>query len=79
MVYEVVAEATGRPVDSLSDRDALTELGLSGLVLIDAVEVVIEELGERTVGLEIDDDELAAASTLGELVALISDGLTRPR
>ena len=77
VVYEVVAEVTGRDITALADGDVLEALGVHGLVLIDVVEAVGEELGDRTVGLEVDDDELAGARTLGELVALVSEGLGR--
>ena len=78
VVYEVVAEVTGRDITALADGDVLETLGVHGLVLIDVVEAVGEELGDRTVGLEVDDDDLSRARTLGELVTLVSEGLGRP-
>ena len=83
IVYDVVAEASGRAVAVLSDELTLASLGVTGLVLLDVVEAVGEELGERTVGPDIDDDDLAAVVSLGGLVELISEGVwgaeaTRP-
>ena len=75
VVYEIVAEATGSAVSDLADGDRLDDLGVTGLVLLDVVETVEEELGERTLGVSIDDDALAAVQTLGELVALVREGL----
>ena len=75
VVYEVVSEVTGRNIGELSAADRLPELGVSGLVLLDVVETVGEELGERTVGLDLDDADLSSVGTLGELVDLISEGL----
>ena len=75
VVFEVVAEVTGRHVADVSEDDALAELGITGLVLLDVVESVEEELGERTVGLDVEDEDLEGARTVGDLVAVISEGL----
>ena len=75
VVFEVVAEVTGRHIGEVSEDDALAELGITGLVLLDVVESVEEELGERTVGLDVQDEDLEAAQTVGDLAAVISEGL----
>jgi phosphopantetheine binding protein len=77
VVWEVVAEATARPVEALSADDRLSDLGVSDLVLVDVVETVGEELGERTVGLDLDDEALTAPGTLtlGELAELVAEAL----
>jgi hypothetical protein len=77
VVYEVVAEVVGRPVAALGADDRLDDLGVTGLVLLDVIETVGEELGERTVGLDLDDDDVAEAVTLGDLIALVTEGLGR--
>ena len=79
VVFEVVSEVTGRPLSDLSTDDLLSVLGISGLVLLDVVETVGEELGERTVGLEVDDERLDGISSLGELIDLIGEGLEEGR
>jgi len=75
VVFEVVAEVTGRPLSDLSGDDTLADLGISGLVLLDVIETVGEELGERTVGLDVEDDRLDGISTLGELIDVLDEGL----
>ena len=79
VVFEVVAEVTGRPLSDLSGDDTLADLGISGLVLLDVIETVGEELGERTVGLDVEDDRLDGISTLGELIDVLDEGLEERR
>ncbi len=75
VVFEVLAEVTGRPIADISEDDGLGDLGITGLVLLDVVESVEEELGERTVGLDVEDEELTGARTVGDLCTVISEGL----
>lgn len=75
VVLGVVAEVTGCEPAELSTDDPLVERGVTGLVLIDVIEAVEEELGDRTVGIEVDDEELGSAATVGDLVDLIAEGL----
>src|SRR5581483_174094 len=51
-------------------RDArfAEDLGADSLALIELVEALEEELGERTVGFTVDDDDLADLHTVGEAV-----------
>jgi acyl carrier protein len=72
VVYEVVSEVTGTEIGALGDQDELTSLGVTGLVLVDVMDALMEELGERTVGFSVDDEDLASVRTLGELVSLVS-------
>jgi acyl carrier protein len=44
------------------------DLGADPLALIELVEALEEELGERTVGFTVDDDDLADLQTVGETV-----------
>jgi acyl carrier protein len=44
------------------------DLGADSLALIELVEALEEELGERTVGFSVDDDDLADLHTVGETV-----------
>jgi len=55
------------------------DLGADELALIDLVEAIEEELGERTVGFAIDDDDLADVTTVGDLVEVVSARLERAR
>jgi acyl carrier protein len=51
-------------------RDArfAEDLGADSLALIELVESLEEELGERTVGFSVDDEDLADLRTVGEAV-----------
>jgi acyl carrier protein len=53
------------------------DLGADELALIDLVEAIEEELGERTVGFAIDDDDLVDVATVGDLVEVVSARLER--
>jgi acyl carrier protein len=44
------------------------DLDADSLALIELVEALEDELGERTVGFRIDDDDLAELTTVGEAV-----------
>lgn len=47
------------------------DLEADSLALIELVEALEEELGERTVGFSIDDEDLADLRTVGEAVAYV--------
>src|SRR3954454_14496023 len=57
------------------DEDAITrdasfaeDLGADSLALIELVEVLEEDIGERTVGVSFDDEDLAELHTVGDAV-----------
>jgi acyl carrier protein len=54
-------------------RDArfAEDLAADSLALIELVETLEEELGERTVGFSVDDEDLAELRTVGETVDYI--------
>ncbi len=56
--------------EALVTRDArfAEDLGADSLALIELVEALEEELGERTVGFSVDDEDLAELRTVGEAV-----------
>jgi acyl carrier protein len=56
--------------EALVTRDArfAEDLGADSLALIELVESLEEELGERTVGFSVDDEDLADLHTVGEAV-----------
>ena len=73
-----VAEVLELPdVDVALDARLVDDLGADELALIDLVEAIEEELGERTVGFAIDDDDLADVTTVGDLVDVVSARLER--
>ena len=51
--------------------DFRDDLGADELALIDLVEALEGELGERSVGLHIDDEDLAELRTVGDVVDYI--------
>lgn len=62
----------------LTDRAELSEdLGADELTRIDLVEAIEAELGERTVGFAIDDDDLADVRTVGDLIEVVVARLER--
>jgi len=73
---EVLRLIRERLVDILEIDEALVtpearfaeDLGADSLALIELVEALEEELGERTVGFTVDDDDLADLHTVGEAV-----------
>lgn len=50
------------------DASFTEDLGADSLALIELVEALEEELGERTVGFTIDDDDLAELKTVRDAV-----------
>ncbi len=63
--------------DVALDARLVDDLGADELALIDLVEAIEEELGERTVGFAIADDDLADVATVGDLVDVVSARLER--
>jgi acyl carrier protein len=73
-----VAEVLELPdVEVALDARLVDDLGADELALIDLVEAIEEELGERTVGFAIDDDDLVDVATVGDLVEVVSARLER--
>ncbi|MGZ8765241.1 MAG: acyl carrier protein [Acidimicrobiia bacterium] len=64
-------------VDIALDARLVDDLGADELALIDLVEAIEEELGERTVGFAIADDDLADVATVADLVEVVSARLER--
>jgi acyl carrier protein len=73
---EVLAVIRDRLAEILEiDEDRITrassfadDLGADSLALIELVEVVEEDIGERTVGFSFDDEDLAELRTVGDAV-----------
>ena len=62
---EILEMDEAEVVRTASFRD---DLDADSLALIELVEVIEAELGERTVGFSIDDEDLAELHTVGEAV-----------
>lgn len=72
-VHRLICERLGEILEidtsGISGGDRFTDdLGADSLALIELVESLEEELGERTVGFSIDDDDLADLQTVADTV-----------
>ena len=69
MIRERLAEILEIDEDAIT-RDAAfgDDLGADSLALIELVEVLEEDIGERTVGFSFDDEDLAELRTVGDAV-----------
>jgi len=72
LVYDVIAEIVGE-ADVASDA-SLAAIGIVDLTLLDIVDALETELGERTVGLRLSDDDVADVKTVADLVELVRNG-----
>ena len=64
-----IDEARSREGQSFAD-----DLGADSLALIELVEVLEEDIGERTVGFSFDDEDLAELQTVGDAVDYVHVG-----
>ena len=76
VVRDQLAEILGVDPDAITlDTRLREDLDADDFALIDLVEGVIAELGERTVGFSIDDDDLMELRTVGDAVECVLAGL----
>src|SRR5207245_10526737 len=69
MIRERLAETLEIDEDRITlDSDFATDLDADSLALIELVEALEEELGERTVGFRIDDEDLGDLHTVRDAV-----------
>jgi acyl carrier protein len=61
--------------DITLDTDVVHDLDADELAILDLVEAVEEEIGERTVGFAIDDDDLADLHTVRDYVDYVLERL----
>ncbi len=61
--------------DVTLDADLVGDLHADGLAVIELVESLEDELAERSVGLAVDDDDLADVRTVRDVVDLVVAGL----
>jgi acyl carrier protein len=72
IVRDQLVEVLGVDPDSIAPETRLREdLDADDFALIDVVEGVEAELGERTVGLSIDDDDLVELRTVRDTVECV--------
>jgi acyl carrier protein len=76
VVREQLAEILGVDPDVITLESRLREdLDADDFAVLDLVEGVIAELGERSVGFTIDDDDLVELRTVGDAVDCVMAGL----
>ena len=69
LVRELVGDLVGRDADDVrEDEQFVDDLGLDSLGAVSLVEALEDELGERSVGFEVDDDDLVDLLTVGEAI-----------
>jgi acyl carrier protein len=76
LVADRLAELLGRDPDDIRPELRLRDdLDADDLVVLDLVEAVEQELGERMVGLTLDDDALAELVTVGDTIDCVCEHL----
>lgn len=69
LVRDRLAEIAGIDDDRVVATATLVgDLGLHSTLLFDVLEAIEEDVGERTVGFVVDDEDLADLHTVGDLV-----------
>ena len=74
-VAEIVADVSGRATEDVEQSCPLARYGLSDLALIQVQDLLDEEFGERTVGLDFDAPGFAEVVTVGDLIAFVCEQL----
>ncbi len=78
IVIEQLAEVLGRDPDDLTPETRLRDdLDADDFALIDAFDAIEGELGERSVGFRLDDDELLEIVTVQDAVDCVLGRLER--
>lgn len=82
-VFELIRDRLAEILEidpaSVDERSSFTEdLGADSLALIELVETLEQELGERTVGFSIDDEDLEDLRTVGDAVDYVVARLESP-
>jgi acyl carrier protein len=78
LIRERLAEILEIDEDRVTlDASFADDLGADSLALIELVEALEEELGERTVGFSVDDEDLAELHTVREAVDYVVARLDR--
>ncbi len=69
LVRERLAEILGLDTDEIDLGATLVgDLGADDMALLDLAEMIEQELGERTVGFSIDDEDLGELETVGDVI-----------
>jgi acyl carrier protein len=80
LVRDQLVELLGNDPDAITHDTRLREdLDADDFAVIDLVEGVVSELGERSVGLTIDDDDLVDLRTVRDAVECVTASLRSER
>ena len=78
LITEHLAEILERGAEGIEESSSFAEdLQADSLALIELVETLEQELGERTVGFQIDDEDLEDLRTVGDAVDYVMAKLAR--
>ena len=78
LITEQLAEILERGPDGIQESSSFAEdLQADSLALIELVETLEQELGERTVGFQIDDEDLEDLKTVGDAVDYVMAKLAK--
>jgi acyl carrier protein len=68
LVRERLGDLVGREPSDIAEGERFADLGVDDLAMIELVESLEDELGERTVGFHVDDEDLEDLETVGDAV-----------
>ena len=71
LIREHLGEILGRDPQEIGEQASFVDLGAEGGDVLDLVESVEAELGERTVGFRIDDEDLDDLETVRDALEYI--------
>lgn len=78
LITEQLAEILERSPDGIEESSSFADdLQADSLALIELVETLEQELGERTVGFQIDDEDLEDLKTVGDAVDYVMAKLAK--
>lgn len=79
LITEQLAEILERGAEGIEESSSFADdLQADSLALIELVETLEQELGERTVGFQIDDEDLEDLRTVGDAVDYVMAKLAKP-
>jgi acyl carrier protein len=78
LITEQLAEILERSTEGITESSSFADdLQADSLALIELVETLEQELGERTVGFQIDDEDLEDLRTVGDAVDYVMAKLAK--
>ncbi len=78
LVVDRLAELLGRDIDDVRPEARLRDdLDADDLALLDLFDTIEDELGERTVGIQLEDDDLGELVTVADVVEYVVNVIER--